>query len=120
MNMNSVERIVEYASLEPEKYHQTSPGPSTHTRPHPTLIAVAILPPLSRITKKISSICGYTEDNSSSVNGGKVREALDPLVARPSTIPLAAAVPSDWPKHGEVVFQSVSLRYPSNERDVLR
>ena len=101
MCMTSVERIVEYASIESEKLLPELSSPKNHTSaaPHPPPAPV----PLSSIPSP--------------------RERDGDIEMQPLPMPLvmaAADVPADWPRYGEVVYQSVCLKYPSDERYILK
>ena len=58
------------------------------------------------------------KSNGNGSKSDKIKERKS--LTRASTVPLQSTVPPEWPHSGELLFQNVSLRYPTSSRAVLR
>lgn len=96
MDLNSVERIEEYSSIEPEKYNITFPDTDA-------------LIPYRMLCKSFLNGCRSLQkvDCEHYLQGSKpIQEEVEGL--------------HSWPSVGELVLESITLQYKSSPQPVLR
>ena len=134
MNMNSVERVLEYCNVPQEKYQPEAieePGSDSSSTPL-ILINQELSSEVSNAKTKTSprnSILPSTILSESNIPHPlpvlPIRDSaltylstVTPMSAHPRAFHLF--VPDDWPSQGKVVFDSLSMRYRDNTPSVLK
>lgn len=139
MNMNSVERVLEYCNVPQEKYQ-----PETTLEPGSGSGSDSSSTPLILINQESSEVSNTKTEESSkdsilpsiilSDYESNLPHPLPALSLRDSALtyvstvtPMSAQprafhlfVPDDWPSQGKVVFDGLSMRYRDNTPSVLR
>ena len=105
LNMNAIERILEFASVESENYH-----PNTNNNPNPnhekTVNANQSMHPEGDFSFK-----SFLEDDVFFIMTGRDKNGL---AASSVTIPKSHNIPDNWPDKGSVEFRDISLVYRGN------
>ena len=103
LNMNAIERILEFASVESENYHP-NPNPNPNPKNASSLNATQPMHPDD------FSVKSFLEDVFFIITG---REKYG-LTASSVTIPKSHNIPDNWPDKGSVEFRDISLVYRGN------